>query len=249
MEVGEDLYPWGVICSECPPPTIKVSVSAEAAEEYPFLDWACECSEGMYGNECTHCEPGFFMPFASLVPLANCEPCAAGRFSSKGASDCAACMPGRYKRVGGEAACGDCPAHYYQAESNMPNCTQCSSNWFQDQPGKSYCKPLTACIPGKYITSAAIMGEGRCQGCPIGYFQPSVNQHSCIQCPIGKFQNSDSKSFCDEPKSNMVLVQGHSRSDDELTMFTCSCPIGTTCENGLMRYQVHVSQSYMVIYC
>lgn len=133
-----------------------------------------------------------------------CAPCPSGTYSGARATACAgaACLPGRYGRVG--------LAWTATLEASPPPCAACAPGTFQPLSGASSCLRCPAgttrnsgarlddgyeqcdgepCAAGRYG------GEGGCRACPDDAVAPVPGAHACERCSSRLVANSN-RTFC-----------------------------------------------------
>jgi hypothetical protein len=161
-------------CAACPPgqisPVVSNTRSRLAVTRLTTLDHQgfTKCSPK------PNCVPGQY--------LVNnqCEPCAAGSFSSAaGATSCALCPADQYSAAGAKQ-CMACPSGGTSAPvrllSYQYNPTLCLIS--SDFQSSAVCTPK--CPAGKYLSN------GQCKSCAAGTFS-AAGATSCMICPRNTF--------------------------------------------------------------
>ena len=159
---------------------IVYNLTAEACPAGFFCatnaDSAENCPPGTYSTagslNCTHtatsCPAGTF----ARSP-ASCRPCAAGFFSSSGASFCSACAPGAFG-IAGASTCAF-------------SATSCPAGTFASAPAS--CLPCAAGRYGASLNNTGSSCDGPCGAggyCPQGSSSPSqISCPSGFVCPVG----------------------------------------------------------------
>jgi hypothetical protein len=201
---------------------------------------ACEAGRhsGTGWSECTACEAGKKQASAGRGSCEKCEGASSEYQDAEGSTACKACAecssgsrngcggaiegycmdctPGRYTNTS-SGGCVDCPAAYFQPESNKLSCEGCAicpagSRKSCDSSFGGYCED---CTPGKFVKG------GTCVICPSSYYQPDTNEASCIECascPTGsrKGCGNSTEGFCSDCAPGTFIHASH----------TCSIVLG-----------------------
>ena len=100
-----------------------------------------------------------------------------------------------------------------------------------------------------------VVGATRCEGCPIGRYQPQSGNSDCEDCAAGYFAPSSAATFCDkcsntkgpaftstERSSNCSkCIHGYYMSEQD----TCEvCPTGAACAQGTSVYGLEIEPGY-----
>ena len=93
--------------------------------------------------------------------------------------------------------------HYNDAYEQMTR-KPCDVGNYQDQVGKTECKPLTTCHAGSYVTNSAFSQLSKvedrvCQKCAVGRYSTASNSMKCERCSSGNHAN-DARTGCKEDK-------------------------------------------------
>lgn len=129
-------------------------------------------------------------------------------------------------------------------DKNKKDCVLCEEGFYQEDKGKTYCKPCpfgtnnrrNGSNTEKHCTTACPGGQqlgegGNCVNCPFGFYSRAEVDNRCISCPAGKTTastGSDSSSDCCRIKCNA----GQKRINDGCKGQTDSC---VDCPQGTYR--------------
>jgi len=119
------------------------------------------------------------------------------------------CTAGQYLSDG---ACVDAPVGGYVADSGATTFELCPVGFFQDQPGRTSCKPIPAGSEGtggtegkgstgvRLCVAGSFRGEsestGICAPAPIGGFVADSGATTFQLCPVGRFQDQPGQASC-----------------------------------------------------
>ena len=162
----------GAACDPCQPGTFKHRVGA---------------------GECVLCPPGTFSAARNASWAAACEPCAAGTYSSAGATTCAQCRA----NAESDAASGDASSCLckpgYTLDVDKTECTPCGANHVKALRGNGACSaiPAHSRIVSRTQTWQCNAGYTRgtseaCKACPRGQYKASPGNHACVACAAPK---------------------------------------------------------------
>ena len=162
----------GAACDPCRPGTFKQRVGA---------------------GECALCPPGTFSAAYNASWAAACEPCAAGTYSSAGATTCAQCRD----HAESDAASGDASSCLckpgYTLDVNTTECTRCGADRVKAVRGNGACSAIPAhsrivsgtqtwqCNAGYTLGTFEV-----CRACPRGQYKASPGNHACVACAAPK---------------------------------------------------------------
>lgn len=145
---------------------------------------------------CTVCNKGY-------VPKnGSCVACAAGTYSSAGASSCKACDSTMWSGTGA-SSCAPCAMFSEFSVGGYGSCTTCSSSgctsascnsgYTWDSSSRT-CKASSTCSLGYFMPTA-----GYCQKCPKGPYCPDPTASAPTSCPSGtatEVEGATSSSQC-----------------------------------------------------
>ena len=200
-------------CTQCPGGQYSVAGSVTCTK----------CGSGMYDHDrnsstaCVDCLAGKAQP---LTGKTECDMCALGKYTSKGAQLCDKCAKGKYDGDDSPATacdicaagsfatvplgarfCSPCQRGYYTAAPLSVSCTPCVAGTYADT-GSSRCGD---CVAGfadtdqNAGTACAVCGAGTysirkatvCQACAAGKFDnDSVAKTPCVDCEPGKYSQA-----------------------------------------------------------
>lgn len=162
----------GAACDPCRPGTFKQRVGA---------------------GECALCPPGTFSAAYNESWAAACEPCAAGTYSSAGATTCAQCRD----HAESDAASGDASSCLckpgYTLDVNTTECMLCGADHVKAVRGNGACSAIPAhsrivqgtqtwqCNAGYTLGTFEV-----CKACPRGQYKASPGNHACVACAAPK---------------------------------------------------------------
>jgi len=162
-----------------------------------------KCPEGTYNNgtACAVCLKGkytdtldadatFCLPCPAGKSGENadpgkCQPCATGKYASKGSDVCKTCVAG--EESSDNLLCRKCTAGKYR-NVDLIVCKDCEAGKFQDATGATACQ---SCPAGEF-TPEGQTGQINCRRCSPG--KAKLKANSCDQCPGGTFSSNDRKS-------------------------------------------------------
>jgi hypothetical protein len=185
-----------------------------------------DCEIGRYGDEegasaCKGCPVGKYSK--DIGRWGHCYNCTAGKYGdvlgSTKASDCKACMVGRYQPLEGQTSlgacefcssgkysnesgaiqssvCKDCPVGFYNGFEHSNECYSCGGHHgdnYADETGLTECKdcPLGFFQEGYGATAA------ECDSCSAGkYVTLEDNVIVCVACPHGQYQDQNGMYEC-----------------------------------------------------
>ena len=214
------------------------------------------------GSATTNCAAGYYnAEHKSYYNSADsCSKCAAGTYSSAGATTCTKCAAGKYSAAGA-STCTNCPAGTYSATAGSTTCTNCPAGKWSNA-GATSC---TGC-PNGYTSDAKAAGQSSCYinvsagkykssltgttttNCSAGYYSTAHKAYynvadSCSKCAAGKYSASAGSSSCTNCPAGKYSGAGSS---------SCSnCPAGTYSAAGASsctncpagKYQPNAGQS------
>ncbi|KAK3591334.1 hypothetical protein CHS0354_028441 [Potamilus streckersoni] len=203
-------------CISCPTGTITLQTGSISSSQCVAI-----CNSGFFRNTsgiCQSCPVGTYQPSTEQT---SCISCPTGTTTNQVAStsqtQCVGvCGAGFFLHALG--FCQACSLGTYQPSSGQTSCISCQSGTTTLQTAStSSAQCVSICSSGFYRTTG-----GSCQACPIGTYQPSVEQTSCISCPSGTSTNqiaSTSQAQCVAVCSIGFFLN---------TLGNCqTCPIGT----------------------
>lgn len=176
----------------------------------------CKCPDGLVGESCERCAPGFQDHDGDGVCLPNCE--------SAGIE----CGSGACSDSSGVAVC-ECPEGYAGE-----HCSSCAAG-FQNRAGDGICRPdcgLAGLQCGRGVCNDS-SGVPTCK-CPMGY-----EGESCEECAEG-FQDHDGDGRCLPDCLTAALSCGHGVCDDTSGIAACVCEqgyIGESCGSCAPGYR------------
>jgi hypothetical protein len=192
-------------------------------------NWAVWCGPENWGTEyCGHYEDiGVSCTF--LAPGDECEECVAGKFSStSGVVVCTSCAAGSYSTVGatscqqvrwggGEASAkttchspstsSQCEAGKASAAPGAAACEECAAGKFTDTAGGTAC---VRCAAGSYSTVVGSVSAGDCQLCEAGKASATRGATACEECEAGKFSNAAGVACTNCPDGTFSTITGMS---------------------------------------
>ena len=113
----------------------------------------------------------------------------------------------------GNAACTNCPAGYYKAQSDGGNCVACEPGKYQTTAGQTFC---TSCAAGLYSGNTAATTPSVCLQCKPGNYS-STSAAACSICIAGKYTNTSAASAC----TLCVGEQAYAPNTGMTTCFQC----------------------------
>ena len=151
-------------------------------------------STGQSSNICTNCEGGMYSLQSEATSPAACEKCGNGTFSDPGSTGCTQCPVGKYSKHASEAGkkASDCvaclPGKYstYRKATSNATCLDCAAGFYTIRAGQTIC---SICAPGKYAASGNNTGQSGtdvCTQCPIGTYSSAAGataDSTCVKCP------------------------------------------------------------------
>eukprot|EP00935_MAST-01C_sp_MAST-1C-sp1_P000738 g738.t1 len=222
----------GALCFKCP--------KGQYCKSQHACDHSCTaCQTGMYQDQggetgCKECPTGHFSQVCGLCPVGNREGCGGAT-----AGFCSECYPGRYSNLQ-EKVCVDCPAQYFQVDTNQPNCTECPVGKYQNEAGSVFCEETPS-----GTTVRAVMREsddGKLEvtyenvPCPAGKFSSASSAQGCEYCPQGKVQPESGKPGCDQCSSKQYIKTDETTGKpDNRTCLPCPT-FGADCDGRERRY-------------
>ena len=220
---GAGTYLANNVCTDCAVGTYSAggvnSCTACAAGTYTNSTKSSSCttcSAGTYntgtGNtSCKSCETGYY-----CTGGANKTACAAGTYSTGGASSCTTCTVGYYCPGGSNrVACTAGTANSNTGSISSSACVSCAAGKYSGV-GASSC---TNCSAGTYSTG----GASSCTTCTVGYYCPGGSNR--VVCAAGTYTNTTGKSSC------TTCSAGTYNTGTGNTSCT-NCPVGYSCSGG-----------------
>ena len=160
--------------------------------------------------DCAECPSGFACSVGSIFPV-KCE---AGRYSSRGSSECSQCVFGKYS-----------------AHQGSHECTECSSGQFQDNEGSVGCKYCPADTFSNDIGNTAI---AQCRSCEFAYARFTTTN--------GTVGNDNETTGC-KCKANFYENPTSTKAVDGLINDKClPCPDGAMCPGAGTTVQALITQ-------
>ena len=162
---------------------------------------------------CNPCEAGRWSSKTKMITEAACKPCGVGKYSSEiGANSeapCKVCLPGKFNKVAGG--------------NNIAACENCPSGWLQEKRGQGNCLP---CLQGKRNN---IEGQTNCIKCALGRFSKDVgfNGASCLLASIGKYSSNGVGELSTTDGFRSVNC-----SNNDNTRFATGCSAMEVCSAG-----------------
>ncbi len=160
----------------------------------------------------------------------DCIPCPDNQLALKnGSANCELCAAGRYTINGSLITrhCADCPAGWTVDASGSTQCSQCRKGTYQSETGKSTCFD---CSPGTLQTR---LGRHDCDDCPAGYYVNVPGATTCRLCPSGRQSTGNGSTSCETcPAGNFGpgcgrCPAGTYRGNEDANLTLClSCPAG-----------------------
>ena len=218
-------------------------------------DQACtDCPAGTASNltaltnvsDCQQCGVDLY----SYAGSTTCEPCTENSQSLPGspyieactcnigfggnASECRACIPGKYKADVANAECDNCPAGTSSNVSTLTtvtNCKQCQTNTYAyaGQSECSLCVPNSQSAPGSKMVESCICDPGfsgnhtGCAPCALGTFKGVPGPAPCELCAAGTFAGVLGIVSCEECPALSDSFAGDS---------ICTCNAGASGPDG-----------------
>ena len=194
------------VCTNCPAGTISAARAASCSNcpagqfQASSGQSSCgSCTGGKYQNlngqtSCKLCGAGTYHNNNGQTAESACTNCAAGRYSSAGATSCTNCAAGQYSSAAA-ASCTNCNAGQYSSAA-AASCTSCTAGKYSTATGATSDATCQNCNAGKYSTATGATSDTTCQNCAAGRFQGSTGQSSCTTCALGHVSTADGASSC-----------------------------------------------------
>ncbi|XP_070567428.1 uncharacterized protein [Ptychodera flava] len=188
------------------------------------------CAVGhYYDNSTSQCEPCRRGSWQSQEGKFVCNTCPKGMFTStSGAIDESECQE-VCKSVGVQldidGNCEPCRKGTYRSDPEFqPSCVQCPFGFTTNTTGsntRDQCS-VPYCNVGWYFNQESYS----CERCPLGTYNPDMNQNSCQNCPSGYTTNAEGALYGTE------CVDAH-----ECRLGTDDCDINALCTNLVPGYE------------
>ena len=153
------------------------------------------CTGGKYQNQagqtsCKLCGAGTYHNNNGQTAVSACTNCAAGRYSSAGATSCTNCAAGTYSSAGA-SSCTNCAAGTYSS-AGAETCLHCNGGQYSGE-GSSSC---TNCVAGKHT------GSLKASGLPNFEFSESDCSDYASSNGYTYLSSSTIANFVDVPQSH-----------------------------------------------
>ena len=189
---GKYAYASASACTDCAPGKASPWTSAQN-------DTVCnDCKRGSWAAaayaQCTMCAPGKSGNVSAAESELSCEICAGGLYSRAGQpSPCPECAAGKYSSIGA-STCTNCSAGTFSPATGLGAC-QCTTEINEFECPETKCAPVcSACSAGNF----SLEGSSVCQQCAPGSFSAQSESGFCELCEEGHFQENTESTFCEQ---------------------------------------------------
>ncbi len=181
------------VCANCPAGTISAARSSGCSNcpagqfQSSSGQSSCgSCAGGKYQNfngqtSCKLCGAGKYHNNNGQTAESACTNCAAGTYSSAGATSCTNCAAGKFQGSTGSASCQNCPAGMYQPTEGQNGCLNCDAGQYSGQQATA----CSDCVAGQ----SSGVGQGICLNCVAGTYS-AAGAATCTNCAAGKYSTS-----------------------------------------------------------
>uniref|UniRef100_A0A8C3N918 Sushi, von Willebrand factor type A, EGF and pentraxin domain-containing protein 1 n=1 Tax=Geospiza parvula TaxID=87175 RepID=A0A8C3N918_GEOPR len=263
----------------------RMCVNCPLGTYYSLEHLTCEsCWTGSYQDEegqleCKSCPSGSYTEYLQSRSISECKAqCKQGTYSPNGLETCETCPLGTYQPSFGSRNCISCPENTSTVKrgavdvsacgvpclagefsrTGLTPCYPCPRDYYQPDPGKSYCLSCpfygtTTIIGAKSITDCSSNGV---YGLKLEYCVPALLYHLCLwqvfhECFLEPCHNNGT---CKQLGSGYICIcpLGYTGLKCETQVDECKsspCQNNGICKDGIGTFVCHCQPGYSGLLC